>query len=154
MIEAPMRLRSQLLAALALLAAVLGPTTAALAAPTDSYYELWLSRVADNVYRDQSTGLAVVTSGCLSLALGENVVYTDTSSQLFFQDGETCSVSGIYQPSIRLTRAGQDLYRDLGGRGYLRTRYCYVYTYGEDVLVLSDRVVFLDSGEDCQLRPF
>ena len=123
------------------------------AAPADTYYVVHLSRIAQDAYRDWSDNLVVITNSCLSLTLGDDVFYDDSARELIFPDGESCYVQGIYRPSIQLTRISQDLYRDTGGRGYLRTRYCYAYAYSEDVVLLSDSVIFLSTGERCDLAP-
>ena len=136
-------MRTALISSVVAIGASLLLTVAAAAEPADTTYVAHLGRVAQDAYRDQSTGLVVITHGCLSLTLGDDVLYNDALRQLTFPDGETCYVRGIYRPSIQLTRVDQDLYRDLGGRGYPRTRFCYVYTYGEDVVVLEDTVIFL-----------
>ena len=138
---------------LALVAVLLLSSANAAAAPTDTYYMVHLARVAEDAYRDWSDNLVVITNGCLSLTLGDDVLYDDSTRQLTFPDGETCYVQGIYRPSIQLTRVSQDLYRDTGGRGYLRTRYCYAYAYSEDVILLSDSVIFLNSGQRCDVAP-
>jgi hypothetical protein len=132
-----------LISSLVAIGASLLLTVSVAAAPADTTYVAHLRRAAQDTYRDQSTGLVVITNGCLSLTPGDDVLYNDALRQLTFPDGETCYVRGIYRPSIQLTRVDQDLYRDLGGRGYPRTRFCYVYTYGEDVVVLEDTVIFL-----------
>jgi hypothetical protein len=106
-----------------------------------------LARVTRDVYRDSLDNLVVVTRGCLSLTLGDDVIYNDFTRQLTFPDGETSSVRGIYRPQYQLTRVDQDLYRSLDGSGYVRTQYCYAYAYGEDVVLLSDSVIFLASRE-------
>jgi hypothetical protein len=69
-----------------------------------------LARVADDAYRDTSSNMVLVTNGCLSLTLGDDVIYNDATKTLSFPDGQTCSVSGIYEPIFRLTRVEQDLY--------------------------------------------
>ncbi len=33
------------------------------------------------------------------------------------------------------------------------TRYCYAYAYGEQVILLSDTVIFLNSGQRCDIAP-
>ncbi len=146
-----MRLKFTLAGLFIPLAALLLAATPTLAAPANTYYLVHLSRVADNAYRDQTSGLIAITSGCLSLVLGEDVIYNDTSRQFSFQDGQTCQVQGFYRPEIQLTRVDQDLYRDSAGRGFLHTQFCYAYAYSEDVIILPGEVLFMNSAQRCQI---
>ena len=68
----------------------------------------------------------------------------------------TVGFAEFYKATV--SREGQNLYRveytprDL----YIKTRYCYVYCYYEEVLIDSDRMVlhFLDSNDECDIEKF
>ena len=123
-------------------------------------YDVQVTHIAQNAYLDQSSRLVIITRLCLQLALGQSAILRydgrgNANNRLLFDTGglsnTSCQVAGVYTANASLRRVDQDLYRDLNGGGYVVTQYCYVYVYGEDALVLSDRVLFLDSHEECQL---
>jgi hypothetical protein len=58
------------------------------------------------------------------------------------------------EASHPLQRVADDLYQDQWTGGYVQTRYCYVNAYGEDALVLQDRVIFVDHRESCERNSF
>ena len=120
-----------------------------------AYYAVTVSRVVNNAYRDQATGIIIVTSLCLHLALGDDAVLQYEpgafDNRLFFSDGGDCMVSGIYPTNATLQRVNQDVYLDTRSGYYLQTQFCYVYAYGEDALVLPDQVIFIGSRQTCQV---
>jgi hypothetical protein len=122
-----------------------------------SFYTVSVTRVAQNAYRDSSTRLVIITSSCSESTSGDDATYDDSSGgprgRLIFNGGSTCDVRGIYQSNANLTRVDQDLYKDSSGQGYLRTRFCYAYAYGEDTLILNDSVIFLNSHQRCDVDP-
>jgi hypothetical protein len=128
------------------------------AAPAADLYRVTVFRVADNAYSIQLQNLVIVTQMCLSLALGDDAIlnYSQASlaNSIRFGDGTRCQVVGVYAPNANLTRVGDDLYKDTGGGGFLKTQFCYAYVYSEDALVLRNRVIFINSGESCELSSF
>lgn len=75
--------------------------------------------------------------------------------------GQALSVAGLLSAElyrVTVSREATDLYRveDSVGDMYIKTRYCYVYTYYEDALIDTDRMVlhFLDSDEACDIDKF
>jgi hypothetical protein len=114
-----------------------------------------VSRIDRNAYKVQGQDAIIITSLCLDLALADNsllrYVQGAGDNRVFFSDRDDCAVSGVYRTNATLQRVAQDLYKDTRTGGYIQTRYCYVYAYGEDAMVLSDRVLFVDSRESCDL---
>ena len=53
---------------------------------------------------------------------------------------------------VSLTRKATNLYKVDGQPFWIQTRYCYVYAYGEDAVLSSDEVVFLDDTEKCDVK--
>lgn len=54
--------------------------------------------------------------------------------------------------AVNLTRDSQNLYRVQGKQIWVQTRYCYVYGYGEKAALSASEVVFLDSGQKCDVK--
>jgi hypothetical protein len=132
------------------------PATSRPSAPratSTQLHRVSVSRAARDVYRDDTSRIYIITRLCASLALGDDALLEvgpgNQPVRLIFSDGQDCSASAVYRANAQLTRAGQDLYRDDDSGGYLRTQFCYEYVYGEDALILSDRVVFRRS--ECRL---
>jgi hypothetical protein len=135
---------------------VLTSAAPALAAPVAELYSVNVTRLLSNVYRDRSSGALVLTHLCLELAIGRDAVldYTRYSynNRLVFPDTSTsCSVTLVSLPNATLKRVAQDLYLDLNTQTYVQTRFCYTFAFGEPALVLQDRVIFVDSREQCDL---
>jgi hypothetical protein len=137
--------------ALAIVVAALGA-----AAPAQAeLYDVRVTRIVQNAYLMQSSRLVIITRMGLELALGTEAVLRyergATNNRLLFDSGSACDVAGVYRPNAVLRRVDQDRYRDQNSGGYLETQYCYVYAYGEDALVLTTRVLFMDSRQECQV---
>ncbi|WP_231604122.1 hypothetical protein [Leclercia sp. J807] len=67
-------------------------------------YEVEVSKKEDNWYEIYGTDNNIKTSMCLSLALNEKAILDVNSygsGELIFDDGDSCSVEGIYSP-VRL----------------------------------------------------
>jgi hypothetical protein len=62
------------------------------------------------------------------------------------------SVAAAERYQVSLTRKDSNLYKVDGQPFWIQTRYCYVYGYGEDAVVSSDEVVFLDDTEKCDVK--
>jgi hypothetical protein len=115
-----------------------------------------LTRIEQDLYRDALSRLLVATRSCYQHLYGSRAVLEyergSPSNRVHFEGtGSSCAVRGIYRPNLTLTRVGDDLYRDDGTGRYLRTFACYEYVYGEDALILDDRVIFVDSRTACDL---
>ena len=127
----------------------------AVAAPSSALYRVNVTRIAQDAYTVDYSHNVIVTRYCYEYTYGDEAIYDADRSQLIFSAGRnTCSVVGYYRPSANLRRVSQDLYQDTGGQGYLRTKYCYQYAYGEDVLIQSDRVIFIESRDECTISRF
>ena len=116
-------------------------------------YPVSLTRIDKDVYREDLSKLIVLTRYCYEYAYGQDAVLVyergSSGNRVIFDGGETCDVRGIYRTNAQLERVADDVYRDQATGRYVRTRFCYVYAYGEDALVLDDRVVFVSSRESC-----
>jgi hypothetical protein len=131
------------------------PVPVALAAPT--YYNVTLSSAGDNVFRDQPSGLVILTQACGLYVYGQTatLIYEPYSygNKVYFADyRQSCAVSGVYAPNAHLSMVADDLYQDSRSGQYLQTWGCSVPSSGEDVLVVNRRVLFLDSNEECRLN--
>lgn len=116
------------------------------------YYLVTLTRIVQNVYRDTSSGVLILTRGCYEYVYWEDAVlrWDGYGGRLLFStSNSTCDVRALYRPNASLTRVEHDLYRDARTGYYLRTRFCYVYAYLEDALVLDGEVIFIDSRDQC-----
>ncbi len=144
------RLAAPLLLCVALLA-----TPTAIAAPTQEYYRVSITRIDGNVYQDATSRLLILTNYCYEYTYSEDAVLKyepySYSNQLIFDSGNRCPVRGVYRANAELRRVSEDLYRDSISGGYLKTFGCYVYAYGEPALVLSDKAIFIQSRETCDL---
>ena len=116
-------------------------------------YRMSLTRIDSDVYRDDMSKLVVLTRYCYEYAYGQDAVLIyergSSSNKVIFDRGETYDVRGVYRTNAQLERVRDDVYRDQATGRYVRTQFCYVYVYGEDALVLDDRVVFVDSRQSC-----
>jgi hypothetical protein len=126
------------------------------AAQSEEVYRATVTRATDNAYVVGLTDLLVITRLCLNLALNDNAVLVyepgyRSNFSIIFSDGQSCDVDGVYRSNANLRRVADNLYQDTLTGGYLRTQLCLSLALGERSLVLSDRVVFLDSRQGCQL---
>lgn len=120
------------------------------------FYEVYLTRIEQDVYQDMTSRLLVVTRYCYQYVYGAEAVLSyqqgSASNRVYFpSSNDSCAVRGVYRPNLSLTRVDSDLYRDDNTRRYLRTRYCYEYAYGQDAIILDDRVIFVDGRNACDL---
>lgn len=53
---------------------------------------------------------------------------------------------------ISVTRKEQDLYQIDYGNTFVKTRYCYEYSYGEDAFIYKDTLYFVESDEYCDVE--
>jgi hypothetical protein len=54
--------------------------------------------------------------------------------------------------SVSLTRKDSNLYKVDGQNIWVQTRYCYTYAYSEDAALSPYEVVFLESGDKCDVK--
>jgi hypothetical protein len=122
-------------------------------------YEMRVTRVARDAYWDAAARLVIITRGCHEYVYGEGAVLRYNgrgggNNRLLFENalGGSCPVAGVYEPNATLSRAGNDLYRDLNTGRYLETALCLSLALASDALVLRNRVIFLDAREECVLH--
>ncbi len=53
---------------------------------------------------------------------------------------------------VSLTRKAKNLYKVSGQAAWVQTRYCYHYGYGDEAVVTDTKVVFVGSGDTCDLK--
>lgn len=116
------------------------------------YYRVSLTRRGQNLYQEYSTRQHLITRYCYEYVYGDNAVLAYEQGSLWnmviFSSGTTCPVEGIYRANANLTRVADDLYQDSSAGRYVKTFTCYEYAYGQDAIVLQDRVIFT-TGEEC-----
>jgi hypothetical protein len=115
-------------------------------------YRVSVTRVAQDAYRDTTSGLVVLTRYCYEYVYYQDAVLDYTAGMggtLYFGRSSSCDVAGVAKPNAQLTRVRDNIYRDDMSGGYLRTSLCLSLALGEDALVLNDRVIFLSSHEEC-----
>ena len=137
-----------------LLASSLALGTLTLMPPSVSaeMYKVSVTRVAQDAYRDTMSGLIILTRYCYEYVYYQDAVLDYSSGMggtLYFDRRSSCDVAGVRKANAQLTRVRNDLYRDDMSGGYVRTSLCLALALGEDALVLSDRVLFLSSGDEC-----
>jgi len=64
---------------------------------------------------------------------------------LIFLVSSLATASDFYRVDVK--RTNQDLYEIIGQNLHIVTRYCYKYTYGEEVIVRIDSQVGYNIGE-------
>jgi hypothetical protein len=116
-------------------------------------YRVTVTRIGDNVYREQASRLFILTQLCLELALGEDALLEPNpgslGGRLIFDNRTTCLVEGVSRANVTLSRVDHDLYRDARSGRFLRTFACFEFAYGQDALVARRSVLFED--RECQL---
>ena len=130
-----------------------GITSAPRALPPNGRYRVALTRLTRNIYRDTGSRLVFVTRYCYEYVYGDTAVLLSGGnsgvSTLIFSNGNECDVEGAYRPNASMERLGDDVYEDRNSNLVYRTSGCGAYAYGEDAVILDDRIIFIDSREVC-----
>jgi hypothetical protein len=118
-------------------------------------YRVSVTRIAQDVYREESSRAVILTANCYQYVYWQGAVLVyeldALGNRLHFSGSSSCAVVGVYRSNARLARVGDNLYRDTRTGGILRTQLCLNLALGEDALIMSDRVIFLDSSDECSL---
>jgi hypothetical protein len=123
-------------------------------------YDVRVTRIARDAYLDPASRVVIITRYCYEYVYSQRAVLRydgrgSLNNRLIFDSAlssTSCDVAGIYTPNATLSRVGRDLYRDLNSDTYLETSLCLSLALAEDALVLRNRVIFIDSREECDLR--
>jgi len=71
------------------------------ATPLPEWYRATVTRIDQEVYRDSTSNVLIITQFCYEYAYSEDVVVKyepyGFDNKLFFGDGETCDVKAIYR---------------------------------------------------------
>ena len=59
-------------------------------------------------------------------------------------------MDGAYQTNASLESFGNDVYVDQTSNLVYRTTGCSAYAYGEDAVILEDRIILVDRREVCE----
>lgn len=122
-------------------------------------YNVTLTTVAEGAFQDTRSGLILLSQVCPEYVYGEDAILRwdgtgSVSNEIIFrEEDETCDVEGLYRTNAVLTHVAQDVYHDSNTGGYLRTELCLVLARDSDALILSDRVIFVDDRDECDLAP-
>ena len=94
-----------------------------------------------------------MTRYCYEYVYGDSALLLSEGNSrittLIFSSGNDCDVEGAYQPNGSLESLGNDVYVDRSSNLVYRTSGCGAYVYGEDAVILDDRIIFIDSREVC-----
>jgi hypothetical protein len=99
-----------------------------------------------------------VTRYCYEYTYGDGAILISegnlgVNTLIFSSSGNECDVDGAYQTNASLESLGtfaNDVYVDQTSNLVYRTTGCSVYAYGEDAVILEDRIIFVDSREVCE----
>lgn len=114
-------------------------------------YKVTLTRVDRNAYWDRFQRLVLLTRGCIEYAYLDDarVLVRGDEAVIRFSSGAMCEVASVARPNAYLRREAENFYVDDLHGAYVWTQLCLELTLGEDALVLSNRVLFLESRSSC-----
>lgn len=55
---------------------------------------------------------------------------------------------------VKVKRLDQNIYKVVSADIVIKTRYCYVYTYGDDVVIDTDskKIIFINQSQTCEIE--
>jgi hypothetical protein len=115
-------------------------------------YRVYVTRIDDDAYLIDGTSRVIITFSCTEYALGDRAILIyepyGTANRLVF-DSEVCDVDSVKTANATLTTLADEVFRDERTGRVGKFSGCYEWVWQEPALILSDRVLFLDSQASC-----